>query len=252
MFVRTALMFLLCTGLAAAATHEVHVTGAFGFQPATVVIQPGDTVRWINNREGQHNVRADSGLFGNALGNNWVYEASFANAGDFRYFCETHGGPGGQGMSGVVRVQSSTPAPDPEPGFVINEGVNGAWYNRATSGQGLLVEASSAVGVLTLAWFTWTREGGDYDWLTGAGPFDGDTAVVDLVRSSGGRFDDPAPVQNAVVGTALLSFSSCGQALLSYTLQDPPASGEIPLTRILPAPAACLAANPAAGADAGE
>lgn len=241
MLVRCLIAFPLTTAMATAATHEVRASNGFGFVPNVVTIEPGDTVRWINV-EGRHNVKADSGLFGNALGPaGWVYEVTFDEVGDFRYYCDLHGGPGGQGMAGQVVVQAATPPV--QPAFVINEGVGGAWYNPATSGQGLLLEASPAVGVLTLAWFTWSREGGDYDWLTGAGAFDGNMAVVDLVRSSGGRFDDPAPVQNAVVGSAILTFSSCGEAVFAYTLQDPPASGEIPLQRILPPLPACLEAN---------
>ena len=223
-----------------AATHDVNVVN-FAFSPRNLTIQAGDTVRWTN-QGGVHNVVADDGSFGNELSSaGWIFEVTFDEAGENPYFCEAHGGPDGSGMSGLVSVQGGPPPP---PAFVINEGVAGSWFNPATNGQGILLEASDSVGVLTLAWFTWTAEGGGYDWLTGAGAFEGDTAVVTLNRSSGGRFNDPAPVQTVAVGMATLTFSDCSNATFSFQLQDPVASGEIALQRILPPNAACLEANP--------
>jgi plastocyanin len=248
--------FLLAAALAAgavqAATHDVSVVN-FAFSPRNLTIEAGDTVRWTNEG-GVHNVVADDGSFGNDLSSaGWVFTVTFDEAGAFPYFCEAHGGPDGAGMSGRITVQGAPPPPPPpDPVFVINEGVAGSWYNPATSGQGILLEASTSAGVLTLAWFTWTTEGGGYDWLTGAGGFEGGTATVDLVRTTGGRFDDPAPVQNTVVGTAQLTFTDCSHATFSYTLPEPQGSGEIPLQRILPANPACLEANPPARAGSGD
>ena len=239
MFIRALLAVPFTTGVVAAATHEVTASNGSGFQPSQIVIQPGDTVRW-RNTGGRHNVRADDGSFGNSPSNTaWVYEVTFDTPGDFRYYCEPHGTPGGGGMSGKVTVE------EPQAAFLVNEGVAGSWFNPATSGQGILLDASDEAGVLAMAWFTWTGDGG-YDWLTGSGGFEGNVAAITLVRSSGGRFDDPAPVENTVVGSAVLSFSDCSHATFAYELTDPVAVGEIPLQRILPPNAACLEVNPAA------
>lgn len=239
-----ALALLVLPGAVDAATHEVALVN-FAFSPRFLTIQAGDTVRWTN-QTGVHNVVADDGSFGNPLsGPGWVYTVTFDDAGVFPYYCEAHGGADGVGMSGRITVQGAAPPPPPpDPVFVINEGVAGSWYNPATSGQGILLEASSSLDLVTMAWFTWTTEGGGYDWLTGAGPFEGDTAVIQLSRTAGGRFDDPAPVTTVAAGTAELTFIDCAHASFVYELAESGLSGEIPLQRILPPLPACFEANP--------
>lgn len=231
---------LLAGTVAQAATHNVEVID-FAFQPQTLTIAPGDTVVWRNSR-GIHNVVADNGSFrsGPADSAPWTFSHVFGSAGEFRYFCEPHGGPGGSGMSGRIIVQGSQTA-----AFVINEGVQGSWLNNATGGQGFFFDIAPSVNNLFgVAWFTWTGTAGQYDWLTGAGSYQGDRATVTLFRTRGGRFNDPTPVQTTPVGSATIVFTSCTAATLSFTLTDPAASGTIPLTRLLPASAACTAANP--------
>ena len=223
-----------------AATHNVQVID-FAFQPQELTIAPGDTVVWTNTR-GIHNVVADNGTFrsGPADSAPWTYSRTFGAAGEFGYYCEPHGGPGGSGMSGTITVQASQTA-----AFTINEGVQGSWLNNATGGQGFFFDVAPSVGNLFgVAWFTWTGTAGQYDWLTGAGSYQGDRATVTLFRTRGGRFNDGTPVQTTPAGNATIVFTSCTAATLSFTLTDPAASGTIPLSRLLPASAACTAANP--------
>lgn len=91
-------------------SHVVHV-GADGlaFTPADLTISPMDTVVWVNDG-GFHNVIADDNSFtsGNPSSSAWVYTHVFENTGDNPYYCVVHGGPGGVGMSGVIRVQEPT------------------------------------------------------------------------------------------------------------------------------------------------
>jgi plastocyanin len=106
----------------AAATTSVTVTGAgtshtvdifnFGFNPDPVTIRVGDTVTWVR-QEGFHNVVADDGSFSSGpASSSWTeYSHTFTSAGEFRYYCEVHGGPGGTGMSGVVIVQAGDDQP---------------------------------------------------------------------------------------------------------------------------------------------
>ena len=130
--------------------------------------------------------------------------------------------------------------------FVINEGVQGSWLNNATGGQGFFFDVAPSVNKLFgVAWFTWTGTAGQYDWLTGAGNYNGNTATVTLFRTRGGRFNDSTPVQTTPAGNATLVFTSCTAASLQFTLTDPASSGTIPLTRLLPAGSLCTAANPA-------
>jgi plastocyanin len=54
---------------------------------------------------GNHTVTADDGSFASdTLSNGGVFEFTFNNPGTFAYYCEFHGGPGGEGMSAVITV----------------------------------------------------------------------------------------------------------------------------------------------------
>src|SRR4051794_5352855 len=73
---------------------DVTVGGASTvFTPATVNIQPGDSVTW-HNAGGSHNVRADDNSFSNGLSDSaWTFVHTFNTAGTFGYFCDNHGAP---------------------------------------------------------------------------------------------------------------------------------------------------------------
>lgn len=117
----------------------------------------------------------------------------------------------------------------PSEEFFITEGVNGAWANFETLGQGQLMEVFPDSNQLFSAWFTWdttqpdpgdVAEVGDpnHRWLTAQGGFEGDTATLDMFLSSGGLFDDPAQVGNDMVGTMSIQFTSCNEALVTYSM----------------------------------
>lgn len=230
-----------------AASHDIRIEGQ-SFQPRELSIAAGDTVRWTNFSDGSHNVQSDDGLFssGRATSGRWTFTHTFDGGGEFPYHCAPHGAPGGVGMSGKITVQGTTTPP-----FQITEGIAGSWFDPATNGQGILMEANDAAGVLALAWFTWGESGEPFDhyWLTGAGPFDGDTATVTLNRSTGGRFNDPAPVTTEPFGSAVITFADCSHASFEFELNGF-VSGTIALERILPPNQACLDANPSAAAPA--
>ena len=91
------------------------------FQPASITINVGDTVTWVNNEDRPHTATADDGSFDSGtLELNGQFSHTFTTAGTFTYFCEFHGGAGGQGMSGTVIVQEAaapvaTPAATVQP-----------------------------------------------------------------------------------------------------------------------------------------
>src|SRR5688500_10510904 len=75
------------------------------FTPAEARVEVDETVRWVV-RDDQHTITSDDGLFDSGqAGPGSIYVARFHNAGRYRYYCSIHGGPGGQGMSGVVIVR---------------------------------------------------------------------------------------------------------------------------------------------------
>lgn len=129
--------------------------------------------------------------------------------------------------------------------FQINSGLNDAWYNPATDGQGFLIAVFPQMKQVFVAWFTFDKERpaegveailGDpgHRWLTAQGSFEGDTAELLIYATSGGVFDTTSPVpESEAVGTMTIEFANCSEGLLSYTIENPDMSGTIPIQRIV-------------------
>ena len=112
---KSLLIFTVMSGISfSQTTHDVTVSN-FSFSPAELIITVGDAVRWTNV-SGTHNVLADDNSFtsGSAAPAPWEFTHTFTTAGDNPYYCEPHGGPGGQGMAGVIFVQSAVSVPEDE------------------------------------------------------------------------------------------------------------------------------------------
>lgn len=141
------------------------------------------------------------------------------------------------GTGGLAKPNGVTIRPLGIP-FEINFGLTGAWFNPATAGQGILVEIIPSRNEVFAAWFTY-EEGGqkvgapEHRWLTAQGVYEGNSAELSLISTSGGEFDLGTPVANAVVGTATLSFSDCESARFDYALDGGP-SGGFDMVRIAP------------------
>jgi glucose/arabinose dehydrogenase len=132
-----------------------------------------------------------------------------------------------------------------EPAFAINPGMNDAWFNPATNGQGVFVNVFPDQGTLFLGWFTYDVERPEpgtpailgeagHRWLTAQGPYSGATAELDVSLSSGGVFDagEPSVDEPAPYGTIRLHWTDCGHAMLQYDLL-PVGRGAVPLRRIV-------------------
>jgi N-acetylneuraminic acid mutarotase len=133
-------------------------------------------------------------------------------------------------------------------GVTINAGMNDAWYNSATAGQGFLVTVFPDIGQLFLAWFTYDAERppesatavlGEpgHRWLTAQGPYQGDRAELTVFVTRGGVFDSTEPVAETDppggVGTMTIEFADCSEGLITYELPAAGLSGEIPIERIV-------------------
>jgi plastocyanin len=96
----------------AATTHQVKVEDD-EFLPKVIAIAPGDTVVWTNNGS-DHTVIADDGSFSStstgdvSIPPGATFSHTFQTIGRYPYYCQLHGGAGGQDMAGVVRVVDST------------------------------------------------------------------------------------------------------------------------------------------------
>jgi len=78
------------------------------FDRTEVHVAPGQTVVWNNPNDQVHTVTADDGSFDSgdvATGSQFMMQ--FDAPGMFPYFCQYHGGPGGEGMSGVIVVDAA-------------------------------------------------------------------------------------------------------------------------------------------------
>lgn len=84
------------------------------FVDADIVVTAGDTVAWSQSGSNPHSVTADDGSFDshpdclpNCMGQGDTFSHTFETPGEYPYHCKIHGGPDGQGMSGIVRVQAA-------------------------------------------------------------------------------------------------------------------------------------------------
>ena len=62
-----------------------------GYQPDTVTITVGKSVRWTNAGAAQHTVASDAQLWASdLLPNGWWFEVRFDSSGTFDYHCSAH------------------------------------------------------------------------------------------------------------------------------------------------------------------
>lgn len=97
------------------------------FVPLELTVGVGDEVTWTH-RDGKqvHSVTADDGFFDSnplcsaenpkeCMSDHDTFQVTFGAEGRFPYFSKPHGGPGGQGASGVIVVMTAPP-PAPKKG----------------------------------------------------------------------------------------------------------------------------------------
>lgn len=237
-----------------AEVHNVQVR-ANAFSPNDLTVQPGDTVRWtLTGQQGGgcqyycpptpvHTVTADDGSFSSGPpAESFVFEHVFEEPGEYFYHCEVHSAPGrdiDQWMNGRVFVEGGAGN-----GFQINAGLNDAWFEPATAGQGMFVTVFPDIQRMFFAWFTYDTERPPADleavvgepghrWLTAFGPYEGDTATLEIELTTGGLFDaaEPMPESNPN-GSVTIQFGGCNAATVSYDVASAGLEGEIVIERI--------------------
>ena len=133
------------------------------------------------------------------------------------------------------------------PPLKINAGLNDAWFEFATAGQGILHVVFPEIELIFVAWFTYDTERPPEDvtailgepghrWLTAQGRYEGDTELLDIYLTQGGVFDsnDPPPDPAEAVGTMTIEWCSCERGRLAYNMPAQNLSGIIELERITP------------------
>jgi plastocyanin len=77
----------------------------YAFNPKELTVSPGTTVVWHNDDSVRHTVTSDTGLFDGNLPGGADFQFTFSQPGTYPYYCKPHGGPGEQGMSGIIVVK---------------------------------------------------------------------------------------------------------------------------------------------------
>jgi hypothetical protein len=131
--------------------------------------------------------------------------------------------------------------------FEMNTGLNDAWYNPETDGQGFFISVFPDLGKVSLAWFTYdtelppddaTANLGDpgHRWLTAVGPIVGNQAIMEIEMTSGGLFDTSTEVQRTEPpgsdGTIILTFNSCYSGTVYYDIPSINRQGIVPIQRV--------------------
>lgn len=260
--IRLVLCLLGLAWLPAQAEEHMVTVGDNFFDPAELTIEAGDTVIWTNEGFNAHNVNADDGSFrcaegcdseggnGNPSRAGWTVEQTFDDPEEIPYHCDLHGSEGGVGMAGTITVEQTQ---EPE-GMPINFGHTGSWFNRDQDGQGFSLEVVPAAeeddpDQLVAYWFTFapaetaarlSKQGvEDQRWYQAQGPIEGSEATLDVLRVTGGVFDDPETVSADTIGTITFSFAGCTEASMTYSLDldgdgMEESTGDIQLTRLTP------------------
>jgi hypothetical protein len=127
-------------------------------------------------------------------------------------------------LDGAVAMAVSRIEFDAADGTVPDpRGLAGAWFDPATSGQGLSILWIPG-GILTATFFGYRNDGGNL-WLLGvrAGPIRfGETLTIPMDLSRGGRFGgfQPSDVVTRRWGTLSLRFDDCSRGLATLDGED--------------------------------
>jgi len=147
----------------------------------------------------------------------------------------------------LVMTDVTTDAVPPPSSFVMNAGLNDAWYNPITDGQGFFITVFPDLGLVNLAWFTYDTVlpadenaanlgSPGHRWLTALGPIDGNKAVLNIDIASGGLFDTATTVQHTDPvgsdGTITLTFTDCAAGLVEYDIPSIDRQGSVAIQRV--------------------
>lgn len=126
----------------------------------------------------------------------------------------------------------------------MNAGLNDAWFNPQTSGQGFLITVFPEIKQIFMAWFTFDTERPPADvtsflgepghrWLTAQGEYEENVAELALYVTAGGVFDSAQPAAiTDPYGEIMLDFSSCNAGMITYDIPSIDRQGSVPIERI--------------------
>lgn len=157
-------------------------------------------------------------------------------------------------LDGVVRAMSfdaalgrdvlrvSRPTSNAFAGPIRQSALTGAWFNPASTGQGLLLQLLNG-DVLFGAWHTFAPEGGNalsrQQWFTVSAEVSNERGRIrmPIYRNAQGRFDADGVTPAEAVGSAELVFTSCDHLEFWYRIGQE--TGVFPLQRLTPRTQSC-------------
>jgi hypothetical protein len=130
-------------------------------------------------------------------------------------------------------VPAGNIAPPPNYADVLH---SGAWYDPATSGQGLMIDIVPSINTFFAAWYTYAPQSeaqtgaASQRWFTlqdnAYTPGALNLNNVPIIATSGGVFNQPSNVATTQVGTANIAFTSCMTMTLTYNFTQGEFSGQ--------------------------
>lgn len=144
-----------------------------------------------------------------------------------------------EGCNSVLEVMGEAPL------LEINAGLNDAWFNLDTNGQGFFITVFPENKQLFLAWFTYDTERPPEDvtallgepghrWLTAQGEYEENVAVLEVNMTTGGVFDSEEPAPSSEPdGEITLEFGTCNAGTVTYDISSADRQGVIPVERIV-------------------
>ena len=167
--------------------------------------------------------------------------------------CESLEGQAAVQSTGALKTKednrlasSSNPVSSIEAPLLVdmNAGLNDAWFDPATSGQGFFITVFPDTGRVSLSWFTYdtslppedaVANLGDpgHRWFNALGSFSGNQAVLDISITSGGLFDTTTEITRVDDGTVILTFTDCNNGTAEYNIPSIGQSGIVPMQRVV-------------------
>ena len=126
----------------------------------------------------------------------------------------------------------------------INAGLNDAWLNLETDGQGFFIIVFPEIEQIFLAWFTYDTQRPPEDvtamlgdpghrWITAQGDYVDNEALLEVWVTQGGVFDSEEPTPDRYQdGEMLLEFSTCNAGTVTYDIPSIDRQGVVPIERI--------------------
>ena len=143
-----------------------------------------------------------------------------------------------KGCNSVKEILAEVPL------YEINAGLNDAWFNLETNGQGFFITVFPEIKQMFMAWFTYDTERPPVDatailgepghrWLTAQGTYLDNIAELTLYVTTGGVFDSEEPTPGTEpYGEILIEFSTCNAGTVTYDIPSILQMGSIPIERI--------------------